>query len=113
MSLPFIFLFISFFFNNLVNEYLEVFFTIVGILVAMMIVSGIVAIVIPLSKDYQIKILTEYVSDKKGYDQDMVKQVIEMIHYQGRDRLSECCIVAYREKFRLPYNYSWHSLRKS
>lgn len=58
------------------------------------------------------KFISEYVSNNKGYDKSLfTTDLIAMVNYQGKDRLSDCCIIAYREKHSLNINYKWHSMR--
>ena len=59
------------------------------------------------------KNLQKYISRNSNYNNRIVTpKLIDMVSYQGEERLSECCIIAYREKFGLPINYKWHDLRK-
>ena len=61
---------------------------------------------------YLKKCYTQYISDKQDYDEGLLTQdLIDMAKYQGFDRLSDCCIVAYREKHGLDVNYKWHNLK--
>ena len=61
---------------------------------------------------YLKKCYTQYISDKDDYDEGLLTQdLIDMAKYQGFDRLSDCCIVAYREKHGLDVNYKWHNLK--
>jgi hypothetical protein len=56
----------------------------------------------------------QYINNKKDYDKKMVTtNLIEMVSYQGLGKLADCCIIAYREKHKLPINYKWHNLRRS
>ena len=58
------------------------------------------------------KFISEYVSNNKGYDKSLfTTDLIAMVNYQGKDRLSDCCIIAYRTKHGLNINYKWHSMR--
>lgn len=58
------------------------------------------------------KFISEYVSNNKGYDKSLfTTDLIAMVNYQGKDRLSDCCIIAYRKKHGLNINYKWHSMR--
>lgn len=60
---------------------------------------------------YLKKCYTQYISDKQDYDKGLLTQnLIDMAGYQGFDRLSECCIIAYRKKHGLNVNYKWHNL---
>ena len=59
------------------------------------------------------KYLQKYISSSNNYDNKMVTlNLINMVSYQGKERLSDCCIIAYREKHKLPINYKWHNLRR-
>lgn len=59
------------------------------------------------------KNLQKYISSSNNYDNKMVTlNLINMVSYQGKERLSDCCIIAYRKKHKLPINYRWHNLRR-
>ena len=80
----------------------------------------LISLVIPYNKVYYNRTIylnecyRKYMSEKRDYDKDMLTQdLIDMVKYQGLDRLSDCCIIAYRKKHNLPINYKLHSLRKS
>lgn len=61
---------------------------------------------------YLKKCYTQYISDKQDYDEGLLTQdLIDMAKYQGFDRLSDCCLIAYRKKHGLNVNYKWHNLR--
>ena len=56
--------------------------------------------------------LQKYISNNTNHNNHMVTpDLINMVSYQGKERLSDCCIIAYREKHGLRINYKWHSLR--
>ena len=58
------------------------------------------------------KYLQKYISRNNNYNNHIVTpNLIDMVTYQGEERLSECCIIAYRKKYELPINYKWHSLK--
>ena len=54
--------------------------------------------------------LLQYISRKNNYDKDITNCVIDMIHNQGRSKLSECCIYAYRKTRGLPIDNRFLSL---
>ena len=55
--------------------------------------------------------LQKFVSSSKNYNNQMLTVLIDMVSYQGRERLSDCCIIAYRRKHGLSINLKWHNLR--
>lgn len=57
------------------------------------------------------KQLQKFVSSSKNYNNQMLTVLIDMVSYQGRQRLSDCCIIAYRIKYGLSINHKWHNLR--
>ena len=58
------------------------------------------------------KYLQKYISRNNNYNNHIVTpNLIDMVTYQGEERLSECCIISYRKKYELPINYKWHSLK--
>lgn len=85
----------------------------VGIAYALLGLPICVAFLIYKGSDSQRKkFISEYVSNNKGYDKSLfTTDLIAMVNYQGKDRLSDCCIIAYREKHGLNINYKWHSMR--
>ena len=57
------------------------------------------------------KYLQKYISSNNNHNNHMVTpDLIAMVSCQGKDKLSDCCIIAYREKHKLPINYKWHDL---
>lgn len=62
------------------------------------------------SKKKEKEFLLQYISRKNNYDKDITNCVIDMIHYQGRNKLSECCIYAYRKTRGLPIDNRFLSL---
>lgn len=62
------------------------------------------------SKKKEKEYLLQYISRKNNYDKDITNCVIDMIHYQGRNKLSECCIYAYRKTRGLPIDNRFRSL---
>lgn len=57
------------------------------------------------------KYLQKYISSNNNHNNHMVTpDLIAMVSNQGKHRLSDCCIIAYREKHKLPINYKWHGL---
>ena len=59
------------------------------------------------------KKIQKYISNSNKNNNLLVtSDLIDMISYQGKERLSECCIIAYREKHGLNVNYKWHNLKR-
>jgi len=89
------------------------FFIAIGILFIPQIVLAILCNIVYNDRTrYLKKCYTQYISDKDDYDEGLLTQdLIDMAKYQGFDRLSDCCIVAYREKHGLDVNYKWHNLK--
>lgn len=88
-------------------------FIAIGILFIPLIVLVILSNIVYYDRTrYLKKCYTQYISDKQDYDEGLLTQdLIDMAKYQGFDRLSDCCIVAYREKYGLDVNYKWHNLK--
>lgn len=60
----------------------------------------------------QEKFLRKHISGNNHYyNQEELDYLIKMVNYQGKERLSNCCIIAYRKKHNLTINYKWHSMR--
>lgn len=58
------------------------------------------------------KKIQKYISNSNKNNNLLVtSDLIDMISYQGKERLSECCVIAYRQKYKLNVNYKWHNLR--
>ena len=56
--------------------------------------------------------LQKYITSSKNYDNQMVTtDLIDMVSYQGKEKLADCCIIAYRKKYGLSINYKWHNLK--
>ena len=54
--------------------------------------------------------IKEYISSRdKNIESMITLDTIKAIHHQSKERLSECCIIAYRKKHRLNVNYKWHN----
>jgi hypothetical protein len=57
------------------------------------------------------KHLQKYISSNNNHNNHLATpDLINMVSYQGKERLSDCCIIAYRKKYGLPINYEWHDL---
>ena len=54
------------------------------------------------------KHLQKYISSRINNDVMTSDDLINMVSCQGKERLSDCCIIAYRKKRGLPINYKWH-----
>ena len=79
----------------------------------LMIVLPFAVPLIAKNKDKCQKHLQEFISSNNNYNNQMVTDdLISMVSYQGKERLSECCIIAYRKKYGLSINYKWHNMRK-
>lgn len=53
--------------------------------------------------------LKKYILKKNNYDKDMATRAINIVGNKEQYGLSDCCIIAYREKHNLPINYEWHN----
>lgn len=54
--------------------------------------------------------IKEYISSRdKNIESMITLDTIKAINHQSEERLSECCIIAYRKKHRLNVNYKWHN----
>lgn len=89
------------------------FFIAIGILFIPLIVLVILGNIVYYDRTrYLKKCYTQYISDKQDYDEGLLTQdLIDMAKYQGFDRLSDCCLIAYRKKHGLNVNYKWHNLK--
>lgn len=93
------------------EDNLKLYLTISGLLFIPMILLVILANIVNNNKaTYIEKKALQYIYNKKDYDKEMITpDLIKMANYQGK--ISECCIIAYRKKHKLPINYKWHNLR--
>lgn len=58
------------------------------------------------------KHLQKYISSNNNHNNHLATpHLIDMVSYQGKERLSDCCIIAYRKKYGLSINYKWHNLK--
>ena len=58
------------------------------------------------------KKIQKYISNSNKNNNNLVtSDLIDMISYQGKERLSDCCLIAYRKKHGLNVNYKWHNLK--
>lgn len=55
------------------------------------------------------KYLKKYILKKDNYDKEMATRAINTVGNKEQYGLSDCCIIAYREKHNLPINYEWHN----
>lgn len=53
--------------------------------------------------------LKKYILKKNNYDKEMATRAINTVGNKEQYGLSDCCIIAYREKHNLPINYEWHN----
>ena len=84
-------------------------------------ILGFILMIIPLfsdkiikeaDKNIFLKYIQNFISSSNNENNQMVtSDLINMVSYQGKERLSECCLIAYRKKHGLHVNYKWHNLR--
>lgn len=54
----------------------------------------------------------KYISSNNKHNNHMVTpDLIDMVSYQGKASLPDCCIIAYRKKYGFTINYKWHNLK--
>ena len=64
-------------------------------------------------KNKFLKYIQNFISSSNNENNQMVtSDLINMVSYQGKERLSECCLIAYRKKHGLNVNYKWHNLKR-
>lgn len=113
LVIPYIYLALDICFIDLANSNLELFFTIVIILTVISIIAFIVSNIHDNDRKWQEEYLMQYASSKCRNRENLLStHLISMVWAQGEERLSDCCIIAYREKHNLTINYKWHNLRK-
>lgn len=57
------------------------------------------------------KYLQKYISNNNDYNNKIITpDLIDMVSYQGKETISDCCIIAYRKAKGLLVKYEWHSL---
>lgn len=101
----------SFFSLLFINKDIELFFTIFGVSIVMAIIEIIVYCIFK-SNSIRNKFLLKYILKRNDYNKEIITHdIIKMVIYQGWERLSDCCIIAYRKAKGLPVKYEWHSLR--
>lgn len=111
LVIPYIYLALDFCFIDLANSNLELFITIVIILSIISFIAFIVSNVHDNDRKWQEEYLMQYASSKCRNRENLLStHLISMVWYQRN--VSDCCIIAYREKHKLPINYKWHNLRK-
>lgn len=111
LALPFIYMFLTFLID-LPNQNIELFFTLLIILGVLEILGGIVLNVFYWSDMARKTFFLQYISKSNGYNRGLInRDLIQMVNYQGIDKLSDCCVVAYRKKHNLSINYKWHNLK--
>ena len=111
LALPFIYLFLTALID-LPNQNIELFFTLLIILGVLEILGVIVLNVFYWSDMARKTFFLQYISKSNGYNRGLInRDLVQMVNYQGIDKLSDCCVIAYREKHKLPINYKWHYLR--
>lgn len=110
-SLIYIYLVISYIID-LANRNMELFSTI-GIIIFLIGIIGLIVNAVGRNvREWQEEYLMHYaISDSRYQESLITKHIISMVWYQGKDRLSDCCIIAYRKKHGLNINYKWHSMR--
>lgn len=109
-SLFYIFMVISYIID-LANRNMELFSTI-GIIIFLI---GLIGLVVNAAhkniREWQEEYLMQYASSKCRNRENLLStHFISMVWYQRN--VSDCCIIAYREKHKLPINYKWHNLRR-
>ena len=111
LVIPYIYLALDYFFIDLANSNLELYFTILIILVVISLIAFIVSNVHDNDRKWQEEYLMQYASSKCRNRENLLStRLISMVWYQRN--VSDCCIIAYREKHKLPINYKWHNLRR-
>lgn len=109
--LPFFFLFLTFLIV-LPNQYIGLSLTLLIILGVSGTLGTIVLNVFYWSDMARKTFFLQYISKSNGYNRGLInRDLIQMVNYQGIDKLSDCCVVAYREKHNLSINYKWHNLK--
>lgn len=95
----------------------RIFFGVLGIIALVMIIVFIVVAICLNNIEFSIwdlkyhPTITKYVN-KNNPDKEMITdEVIKMVYSQGNDRLSECCVIAYRKKNKMPIDYRLHKLK--
>lgn len=111
LSIPLIYLVVDICYIDLANHNLEMFFTIVVISCIIGVIGFIVTNVKNNDRESQEKYLMQYASRDSRYHESLIStRLISMVWYQRN--VSDCCIIAYREKHKLPIHYKWHNMRK-
>ena len=109
-SLTYIFLVISYIID-LGNRNKELFSTIGIIIFSIGIIGLVVNAVRGNEREWQEEYMMQYALSDSRYQESLITtDLISLVWYQ-RNYLSECCIIAYRKKHKLPINYKWHNLR--
>lgn len=109
--IPYIYIALDSCFIDLANSNMELYFTIVIILVVISVIAIIVSNVHDNDRKWQEEYLMQYASSKCRNRENLLStHLISMVWYQGEKRLSDCCIIAYRKKHNLTINYKWHNL---
>ena len=109
-SLFYIFLVISSIID-LANRNMELFSTI-GIIIFLIGLIGLVVNAVHKNiREWQEEYLMQKALSDSRYTESLITtDLIPMVWYQRN--LSECCLIAYRKKHKLPINYKWHNLRR-
>ena len=106
LVIPYIYLALDYFFIDLANS-----ITIFIILFVISLIAYIVSNVHDNDRKWQEEYLMQYASSKCRNRENLLStHLISMVWYQRN--VSDCCIIAYREKHKLPINYKWHNLRR-
>ena len=87
-------------------------FSTIGIIIFLI---GLIGLVVNAAhkniREWQEEYLMQYASSKCRNRENLLStHLISMVWYQRN--VSDCCIIAYREKHKLPINYKWHNLRR-
>lgn len=111
--IPYIYLALDYCFIDLANGNFELFITIFIILFVISLIALIVSNVHDNDREWQEEYLMQYASSKCRNRENLLStHLISMVWAQGEGGLSDCCIIAYREKHNLTINYKWHNLIK-
>lgn len=109
--IPYIYLALDYCFIDLANSNNELFFTIFIVLFVISFIALIVSNIHDNDRKWQEEYLMQYASSKCRNRENLLStHLISMVWAQGEERLSDCCIIAYRKKHNLTINYKWHNL---
>lgn len=99
--IPFIYIVIDGIFIDLANHNLELYSTIVIILFIIQLIAFIATNIHKNDREWQEEYLMQHASNNSSYQENLITtRLISMVWYHRN--VSECCIIAYREKHKLP-----------